>query len=154
MEELLIKPMTKSDLQDVCDIERQVFPDPWSMNMFEEEIDLSDMYSLITVNYQNHMVAYGGLLNVRDEGHITNLAVDPLFHGQGIGKTLVFQLIKIGLQKGIRNVSLEVRTTNTVAQELVMSVININSAHYQEKLFEIEQDVPFIITNSDLGLTG
>ncbi|RJQ32141.1 MAG: ribosomal-protein-alanine N-acetyltransferase [Actinobacteria bacterium] len=172
MEELFIGQMKKSDLLDVCAIEREVFPDPWSLNMFEEEINLPEMYSLITFSYQGHLVAYGGLLNIREEGHITNLAVDPLFHGQGIGKSLVYVLIKMAQAKGIKNISLEVRTTNEIAQSLynkfgfrtvarrknyygyeedalVMSVDNIANKQYQQLISEIYRTLNFSLQTED-----
>ena len=53
-----------------------------------------------------------------DEAHITTIAVDPDFQGNGIGELLVVALIDRAKQIGARWLTLEVRVTNDVAQRL------------------------------------
>ncbi|TET55375.1 MAG: ribosomal-protein-alanine N-acetyltransferase RimI, partial [Actinobacteria bacterium] len=72
---LEIKSMQKDDLEAVVQIERSVFPDPWSYSMFSEQLDLPQIYSLVIAKIENSVVGYSGFLRIRDEGHITNLAI-------------------------------------------------------------------------------
>ena len=53
-----------------------------------------------------------------DEAHITTIAVDPDFQGNGIGELLLVALIDRAKQIGARWLTLEVRVTNDVAQRL------------------------------------
>ena len=53
-----------------------------------------------------------------DEAHITTIAVDPDFQGNGIGELLVVALIDRAIQIGARWLTLEVRVSNEVAQKL------------------------------------
>lgn len=118
MQTLSIRPMQKEDLDHIISIESSVFPDPWTFTMFSEQLDLPQMYSLITARLEDEVVGYGGLLRIRDEGHITNLAVQPQKHGMGIGKSIIYFLFLLALKEQLSSITLEVRTTNIRAQQL------------------------------------
>ena len=64
------------------------------------------------------IVGYAGLWLMTDEAHITTIAVDPDFQGNGIGELLLVALIDRAKQIGARWLTLEVRVTNEVAQRL------------------------------------
>jgi ribosomal-protein-alanine N-acetyltransferase len=66
------------------------------------------------------IVGYGGLwLNV-DEGHITTIAVAPEYRGRGIGELLLNGLIDQALALNTDMMTLEVRVSNIVAQQLYL----------------------------------
>jgi [ribosomal protein S18]-alanine N-acetyltransferase len=64
------------------------------------------------------IVGYAGLWLMTDEAHITTIAVDPDFQGNGIGELLLVSLIDRAQQIGGRWLTLEVRVSNDVAQRL------------------------------------
>jgi ribosomal-protein-alanine N-acetyltransferase len=64
------------------------------------------------------IVGYAGLWLMTDEAHITTIAVDPDFQGNGLGELLLVALIDRAKQIGARWLTLEVRVTNEVAQRL------------------------------------
>jgi ribosomal-protein-alanine N-acetyltransferase len=64
------------------------------------------------------IIGYAGLWLMTDEAHITTIAVDPDFQGNGIGELLLVALIDRARQIGARWLTLEVRVTNDVAQRL------------------------------------
>ena len=64
------------------------------------------------------IVGYAGLWLMTDEAHITTIAVDPDFQGNGLGELLLVALIDRAKQIGARWLTLEVRVTNRVAQRL------------------------------------
>jgi len=53
-----------------------------------------------------------------DEAHITTIAVRTAYRGQGIGELLLVGLIEIAYSINSHWLTLEVRVTNTVAQNL------------------------------------
>ncbi len=64
------------------------------------------------------VVGYAGIwLNV-DEGHITTIAVHPDQRGHGVGELLLLGLIDQAYDLGVQQLTLEVRVSNTVAQQL------------------------------------
>lgn len=134
MQRILIEPMKKDDLGSILAIERRVFPDPWSYKMFAEQIDLAQIYSLVVARLDNEITGYSGLLNIGDEGHITNLAVKPEKQSKGIGKSLVYFVLDLARKSGVESISLEVRTTNKKAQKLYSSfgfeAVNVRKNYY------------------------
>lgn len=55
-----------------------------------------------------------------EEGHITVIAVDPPYRGRGIGELLLNSLIDASFEMGSTALTLEVRDSNTVAQQLYL----------------------------------
>jgi [ribosomal protein S18]-alanine N-acetyltransferase len=66
----------------------------------------------------NPVVGYGGLWLMMDEAHITTLGVDPTYRGKHLGEFLLIGLTDVAMQLGASWLTLEVRVSNTVAQNL------------------------------------
>ena len=66
----------------------------------------------------NKVVGFAGLWAICNEGHITNIAVHPNYRGQGIGSKLVESLIENSSSWYINSLTLEVRASNKIAQNL------------------------------------
>jgi len=66
----------------------------------------------------SRLVGYAGFWLMLDEAHVTTIAVRPSERGQGIGELLFIGLIDIAASLGARFVTLEVRASNYVAQQL------------------------------------
>ena len=76
--------------------------------------------SSVTARNPHPIVGYGGLwLNV-DEGHITTIAVSPEYRGRGIGELLLNGLIDQAMTLNTDMLTLEVRVSNIVAQQLYL----------------------------------
>lgn len=73
-----IVPMTNEYLNDVAELERTCFSNPWSRNMLAEELENACSAFLVALDAENgSVVGYAGLLAVVDEGCITKMAVRP-----------------------------------------------------------------------------
>ncbi|MBI2952904.1 MAG: ribosomal protein S18-alanine N-acetyltransferase [Chloroflexi bacterium] len=64
------------------------------------------------------LAGYAGLWLMLDEAHITTIAVRPQLRGQGIGELLLIGLADTAIALGAKYLTLEVRVSNTVAQNL------------------------------------
>jgi ribosomal-protein-alanine N-acetyltransferase len=64
------------------------------------------------------IVGYAGIWVMTDEAHVTTIASHPEARGQGVGEFLLVALIHRGIEVGARWMTLEVRASNTVAQNL------------------------------------
>lgn len=113
-----IEPMRHEDISEVQEIERAVFPTPWSRATFEREIERPEFHRLIVAKLGERIVGYACLFYVLDEGHVTNIGVAPEFQGKGVGTQLMLSLVKFAMAKGVRRLMLEVRPDNRVAQRL------------------------------------
>lgn len=114
-----VTPMKLEDLNDVLEIEVLAFTTPWSRNSFLYELlENERALYLVAKNEYNHTLGYVGMWIVFDEGHITNLATHPKYRRQGVAHSLMNELIQVSKEKGVRYLTLEVRRTNSSAQEL------------------------------------
>lgn len=116
--EVIIRTMIEKDLDDIMLIEKDAFTTPWSKESFLSEITHNKLAKYIVAEVDNKAVGYGGIWLILDEGHITNIAVHSNYRGQGIGNRLVEGLIKFCIERQITNMTLEVRRSNKVAQNL------------------------------------
>jgi ribosomal-protein-alanine N-acetyltransferase len=64
------------------------------------------------------IVGYAGIWVMTDEAHITTIASHPDVRGMGVGEFLLVALIHRGIEVGARWMTLEVRASNSVAQNL------------------------------------
>src|SRR5205085_380091 len=64
------------------------------------------------------IVGYAGMWLMLDEAHVTTIAVDPAYRGQGIGELLIVALLERSLALGAAETTLECRMSNHVAQAL------------------------------------
>jgi len=116
--EVVIGPMRRRHLRGVLRIEQQVYPRPWSMGLFMSELGFRTGRVYVVARVGGTVVGYGGLMLVQDDGHITTLAVDPAWQRHKIGTRLLLTLGDAAVDRGARNLTLEVRIGNHAAQEL------------------------------------
>jgi ribosomal-protein-alanine N-acetyltransferase len=64
------------------------------------------------------IVGYAGIWVMTDEAHITTIASHPNVRGEGVGEFLLVALTHRGMEIGARWMTLEVRASNAVAQNL------------------------------------
>jgi [ribosomal protein S18]-alanine N-acetyltransferase len=135
--ELEIQRMRRRHLRGVMAIERQVYPRPWSPNLFLSEMGDLRNRTYLVARIGKDVVGYGGvMMSNQDEAHITTIAVDPAHHRRKIGTRLMFELVSEGIRLGARVVSLEVRVSNHGAQRLYQRYgfrpVGVRKGYYQE----------------------
>lgn len=129
--------MRRSDLHIVAEIERQSFSDPWSLSTFREAIDGKNPHSYFRVVRLSQVpIAYVNYWLILDEAHIINFAVSPAYRRSGLGKYLLAKSLVYIRRKGGRQVHLEVRLSNTPAQNLYRQLgfrlVHIRRRYYQD----------------------
>jgi len=128
--------MRRRHLRGVMAIERQVYPRPWSPNLFLSEMGESRNRCYLVGRMDREVVGYGGVICYGEEAHVTNLAVDPMHHRHGIASRLLHDLIGNAVEMGADAVSLEVRVTNWGAQRLYgrfgFRPVGVRKNYYQE----------------------
>lgn len=117
---LVIEPMRRRDLTAIQVIERQVYPQPWSVNVFTNEIEMAKQGQrhYISAHRAGQLVGYAGMMIVADEAHITNIATDPNRQREGIGRRLLAELAWEARRRRCVGLTLEVRLSNVAAQGL------------------------------------
>jgi ribosomal-protein-alanine N-acetyltransferase len=119
--ELRIEKLKRRDLRHLLPIEATVFPEPWSVGVFNSELALRHgrLYRAAWVG--DDMAGYIGFMIVGDEAHVTTIATAPAFQRRGVAKTLLIDGIGTLLPMGVKHLSLEVAAHNEPAQTLYRS---------------------------------
>ena len=102
MAEPTIRPIREADVKQIHEIEKACFAMPWS-----EESILHDVKENVVARWL-----------VLDEAHVCNVAVCPDCRGKGYGKRIFTALIDLAKANSMAMMTLEVRRSNTVAQNL------------------------------------
>ena len=113
-----IRDMRKRDLRSVLRIERQAYGRGWSMGLFLSELSRPDDRIYLVALAGGEVVGFAGLLVVTDEGHVTNIAVEQGWQRRSVAKRLMLELVRRAVPMGVDAITLEVRPSNTAAQEL------------------------------------
>ena len=117
MNDLVVCPFEEKYIDSILSIEELSFKDPWSKDAMERELN-NNFARYVVVKQQNKVIGYGGTWIILDEGHITNIAVDPKYRCIGAGKLILKSLIDICKGENVTSLTLEVRVSNIIAQNL------------------------------------
>ena len=113
------RKMTAGDVEAVYAIELATFPTPWTLDSFHYEIRENQYaHYIVAVNEDEKIIGFCGMWIVMDAAQITNVAVLEEARGLGVGEALMREAMKAATNGGAEMMSLEVRVTNTVAQNL------------------------------------
>lgn len=114
------RQMKAGDISDAACLEQQLFSRPWSEQAFQQALEQDTLFVVVLEN--NTILGYSGMYCSLPEGEITNVAVAPSRHNQGIGRMLLNYLLNQAKEKGICRVILEVRISNENAIHLYESM--------------------------------
>lgn len=111
---LIFREMKPEDVEQVSRMEEEAFSMPWSPQAFLEMIESENAYYIVAEK-DGVIVGACGVLQVLDEGDITNVVVDAARRGQGIATAMLSFLMQEGEKRGICSFTLEVRVSNEAA---------------------------------------
>lgn len=158
-----IEDMQLDDIDEVMSIEHRSFSSPWSARAYRYELTSNSFSQFIVVRrsipetqvadkvhggplrrwlgmsrqqVKSPVLGYAGLWLLADEAHISTIAVIPEWRGQGLGEFLLVALIERSLVIQAEVVTLEVRASNRVAQNLYrkyqFQTVGLRRAYYQD----------------------
>jgi ribosomal-protein-alanine N-acetyltransferase len=137
---LEIEPMTLDDLRAVLRIEILSFATTWPHDAFASEIKDNRLahyfVGRLGARRSGSIVAYGGTWVILEDSHITTIAVHPDFRGRKYGEQMLQHLLREAIQRGASWITLEVRESNTLAQNLYrkygFTVVSTRRAYYSD----------------------
>lgn len=131
-----IAPMTETDLNEVVEIETLSFPSTWPQNAFVNEIHENKLAHYFVGRAAEKIVAYGGIWVILEDSHITTIAVHPGARGNKYGELMLLHLLDETIAQGASWITLEVRETNTIAQNLYrkygFTVVSTRRGYYSD----------------------
>lgn len=112
------RKMTLADVESVYAIELATFPTPWTLDSFYYELNENQFSHYLVAEEDGKLIGFCGMWLVIDAAQITNVAVVETARGRGIGEALMREAIRVAREANMDVMSLEVRVTNKVAQNL------------------------------------
>lgn len=131
-----ISILTPTDFAEAYQLEKRCHPIPWSKETFYS--NHGDRYLNLKVTVKNKIVGFCICQIIADEATLFNVAIDPDFRRQGLGRALLSHLIEKLEQKGgpmpISTLWLEVRASNkgaiTLYDSLGFNEITVRKNYY------------------------
>lgn len=141
---LLLRYMRVADVPTIAQIDSLSFSTPWPERSYRFEVNESHISFMVVLEdtslpqnitfttwhrwwqalrgdavvQSGPLVAYGGLWNIDDEGHISTIASHPDYRGRHYGEIVLVGMIRRALHLGASYIVLEVRVSNEIAQRL------------------------------------
>lgn len=114
---MIFREMLVEDLDQVMEIEEDLFSVPWTREGFLTYLMKKDTMFFV-VEEKEKILGFCSMMTVLDEGDILNVAVRRDRQKEGIGQFLVDSILRMADMQGIRLVHLEVREGNRTARRL------------------------------------
>ena len=111
---ITIRAMSEQDLPIIGELERKIFPDPWSETAFGEALT-EDSWGALVAEAEDEVVAYACYLTIDVEAHLTNIAVAESYRRKSVAKQLLDRILCIVTEAKCEYLLLEVRPGNTEA---------------------------------------
>jgi ribosomal-protein-alanine N-acetyltransferase len=116
----LIRASTPADAARIAELERVCFPDPWSAAGIREVLEAPHCLGYVA-EVTGLVVGYALARWVEGTAEILNLAVEPDHRRRGIAEALLGGMLAALTGRGVEEVFLEVRESNTAARSLYQS---------------------------------
>jgi ribosomal-protein-alanine N-acetyltransferase len=120
-ESVRFRPMTTADMDEIMAIERISYRFPWSQGFFLQELQVACARSIL-VEVEGKIAGYVLYWLLPGTIDIHNLAIHVDFRRQGLARLLLTMVLGQAREQSISRVTLEVRTSNVVAQKLYESM--------------------------------
>jgi ribosomal-protein-alanine N-acetyltransferase len=161
-----IRSMTLDDIDRVVVLDKLAFPSPWPARTYRYEIldnEHAHMFVLEPVaasarsvearpaswldrllhslaGHSDHnmtpLIGYSGMWHIADEAHISTIAVHPDWRGKKLGELLVWTMVRQAMQQHAVQMTLEVRVSNALAQNLYrkygFEVLGTRKGYYRD----------------------
>ena len=115
---LVYRKMTLDDISSIVSIEQEAFTTPWTFDAFVNELTNNMFAKYMVQEYCGDIIGYGGMWVIMNEAHVTNIAIRADYRGKGLGNALLAELQRTAVFFGADKMTLEVRVSNELAQNL------------------------------------
>jgi ribosomal-protein-alanine N-acetyltransferase len=152
--QITVDEMRVADIAQAHEIERLSFSSPWPTYAFEQELRANRLARYVVARAAEptgeRVVGFAGIWLMVDEAHITTFGVHPGWRRQGVGRQLLLRLVDLAIELGALRMTLEVRVSNTPAQELYRS-FGFTIAGTRVRYYTDDGEDAFVMTTPDLA---
>lgn len=116
----MIRLMETADLEQVADLEKCCFSEPWSYGILE--VGIHSPYDVYYVwEQEQRILGYCNLRYLAGEGEIQRIAVLPQYRRCGLARKMMDAMVDYARTRQASAISLEVRESNAPARSLYES---------------------------------
>ena len=138
--EWTLRRATVDDLDQLVGLEKVIFSsDAWPAKLWRAELESPYTWYVVVVDADapQDILGYAGLLSLprAHDGDVQTIGLSEALRGHGLGRELMRQLHAEARRRGVREMFLDVRVDNPVAQGLYTSFgyvgIGVRKGYYQ-----------------------
>lgn len=96
-----------------------------------------------------NIIAFAGLWHMINEAHITTIATHPDYRGRGIGELMLSTLIGVAYTTQAHYVTLEVRVSNSIAQNLYRKY-GFAQTHIRRRYYSDNHEDAYVMSTPDI----
>ncbi len=115
--QIKISKMNIDDLNKISPVLLTEFDDFWNYNIFKSELENENSKYVVAKN-NDEIVGFAGIWISIDEAHVTNIVTKKYLRKNGIGSTLLEELINLSKNLNLVSITLEVNENNLDAIKL------------------------------------
>ncbi len=160
-----VRLMQWEDITQVAEIDREAFPTMLPSTNFQRELKSPLSHYIVTCDEgeaidqskakeeaqgKQYIFGFAGFWMMAGEAHIVNFAVRQSYRRQGIGELLLISIIDLAMEMNSNLITLEVRASNTAAQELYLkygfTVKGLRRGYYSD-----DREDAVMMTLEDVG---
>ena len=112
MQRIKIEKMRLFDIPSVAELDKNSLFESWSEKIYEESLKNKN-YNILVAKLGSKIVGFISMYCAVDEGYICNIAVEKSHRKQGIGTSLISEIITYSQNKNLKFLTLEVRESST-----------------------------------------
>lgn len=133
---MLIRRMELQDVDEVVEIEKELFATPWDKEALCYELEKNAFSTILILENDNEVVGYLGMWLLGDQTQITTLGIKKICQQKGYSKLLMDKCVAITKEQGYQNINLEVRVSNFKAINLYkkydFKIVATRKNYYQD----------------------
>ena len=137
MSELIVRRAEAKDVDRIAELEIECFTTPWTRESVYQDVVENPRALYVVAEIEGLVIGYAGIWSIVDEGHITNVAVDPKFRKLHVGSAIISVLLDVTQKAGVERHTLEVRRSNEPAIKLYekfgFEVAGERKGYYQDE---------------------
>ena len=115
-----LRRMGSPHLHAVEEIEKASFAAGWPATAFQRELTGNGAARYLVVE-EGDVAGFAGLWLMLDEAHVVSVAVLPERRRAGLGRLLIHGLLRVAIEEGMSDATLECRVSNQAARALYRS---------------------------------
>ncbi|WP_341465243.1 ribosomal protein S18-alanine N-acetyltransferase [Clostridium collagenovorans] len=136
--DIILCKMQSKHVDAVYEISKKSLKEAWDKNSINAELN-NPLASYLVAIKNDVVLGFVGIWIIAGEGNITNVAVDPTFRGLGIGKLLMQSILENCINENVDSITLEVRKSNLIAQNLYES-LGFKNEGVRKKFYPDKED--------------